>query len=140
MPNPQSIPSPTPAEGPGSPPHRPAPPALGGSARVRIAVSVCLSLLLATMAASVLAVQTFLPGFDSDEPTPAGALMRLFERTSSGWLIPPILALLLVSGLPRRRELHALPAVLGTVTIVLILLCHLMPRLAEAGARLGSIL
>lgn len=126
---------PTPFRSPSTTPGGTAPdgPALRSpsAVRLRLGASIAVSTLFVALAAAVLAVQCFLPGLDPDEPTGAGALMRLYERSGAGWLAGPLLALLLPAGLPRRRDLHALPTVLGVVAMVLILLCALLPRLTD---------
>ncbi|MEV4775683.1 hypothetical protein [Microbacterium sp. LWH12-1.2] len=97
--------------------------------RVRRAVSIMLSSLTIVASILVLAVQTLLPGTDPAGAGAASALMRLFERSSSYWLIPPVVALLLIGRLPRQSDLHILPAAFGAVALGLVALCHLMPAI-----------
>ncbi|WP_435746824.1 hypothetical protein [Microbacterium sp. PMB16] len=105
--------------------------------RSRMVASIALSLLTAAASASVLAVRVFEPRPHVVAPPATATLIRVFEGSAEYWLVPPIVALVLIAGLPRRRDLHALPAVLAVTAIGLTFLCHLVPRIAELGALVG---
>lgn len=107
------------------------------SIRIRLGTSIGLSGLTIALSLLVMAVQIFLPETGTDGATPESTLLRFFDRSSEYWAVPSLIAIVLVLGLPRRRDLHALPFVLAFVAIGLTTLCMMMPDFV-AGTRPGS--
>lgn len=100
------------------------------AAALRRGVSIALSAVTVALCATVLAVQVFLPDVTSDGADGPSTALRFFERSARFWALPPIVALLLVVGLPRRDDLNALPAVLGWTALALLALCLTLPALS----------
>lgn len=107
------------------------PPPSPRSIRLRRAISISISTAVIIAAMLVLSIQIFDPSADAEGRGAAALLMRLFDTTSQFWFLPPVLALLLSAGLPRIGEVPALPAVLGSVALGLLALCHVMPALRD---------